>query len=180
MNKSTYDYRHKKIGYNYLSLKGDNLDSFFSLPANDLKTIMRAVNNYVNSYDLQRSLMSAKDGIRSFKKGFDSSKYRVIFICSPTAMSGLIMTYSCHYPLSDVKNNNQFRFNTVTGTVEQQTLFDPTTGIPYDTNYVKYFSIEQKEKMHEYCKKINGIWGRSKSRVTGNEYFWVRKRSKRE
>jgi len=98
-NNARLPKKYRKVGYNYLSLKGDNVDNLFSLPPNDLKTILCLINDYVNSLDLRRTVLSASDGLRSYKKVFETRKYRVVFTVSPTAMSGLILTYNHHYLL---------------------------------------------------------------------------------
>ena len=108
-NNARLPKKYRKVGYNYLSLKGDNVDNLFSLPPNDLKTILCLVNDYVNSLDLRRTVLSASDGLRSYKKAFETRKYFV----------------------------------------------------GYD-----------KDKMLDYCKKHNGIWGSNKNPY-GDLYYYV-------
>ncbi|MFQ7566138.1 MAG: hypothetical protein ACLRMQ_10535 [Clostridium perfringens] len=105
------------------------------------KTILCLVNDYVNSLDLRRTVLSASDGLRSYKKAFETRKYRVVFTVSPTAMSGLILTYNHHYLLKNSNNKvsyNQLRFNTESKEIESKDYYNPL-GIPYDTPTRKYF-----------------------------------------
>ncbi len=173
-NNARLPKKYRKVGYNYLSLKGDNVDNLFSLPPNDLKTILCLINDYVNSLDLRRSVLSASDGLRSYKKAFETRKYRVVFTVSPTAMSGLILTYNHHYLLKNSNNKvsyNQLRFNTESKEIESKDYYNPL-GIPYDTPTRKYFVGDDKDKMLDYCNKHNGIWGSNKNPY-GDLYYYV-------
>ena len=131
-NNARLPKKYRKVGYNYLSLKGDNVDNLFFLPPNDLKTILCLVNDYVNSLDLRRTVLSASDGLRSYKKAFETRKYRVVFTVSPTAMSGLILTYNHHYLLKNNNskvNHNQLRFNTESKEIESKDYYNPLENV---------------------------------------------------